>query len=47
MARDSGTGFAYSRASRAAVDGTFFSFRSSRDLIRHATRIFRWRVSFD
>jgi hypothetical protein len=29
------------------VNGTFFTFRSSRDLGQYATRILQWHVEFD
>lgn len=45
-ARGKGTGFSYSRASRAAVDGRFFSFRGSGDLAAILPRMLQWDVAF-
>ncbi|MBC2776029.1 class I SAM-dependent methyltransferase [Parasphingopyxis marina] len=47
VAEDEKSGFTYSRSSHAAVNGTFFTFRSSRDLGQYATRILQWHVEFD
>jgi len=44
--RSKGTGFTYSRASRAAVDGRFFSFRGAGDLVAMQPRILQWDVAF-
>lgn len=44
--RVKGTGFTYSRASRAAVDGRFFSFRGAGDLVAMQPRILQWDVAF-
>ncbi|HWA89883.1 MAG TPA: methyltransferase domain-containing protein [Rhizomicrobium sp.] len=41
-----GSGFSYSRASRAAVDGRFFSFRASGDLAAVYPRLLQWDVAF-
>jgi hypothetical protein len=41
------TGFTYSRASRRAKDGVFFTFRGVRDIFRGPNRILRWQVTFD
>jgi hypothetical protein len=42
------TGFTYSRASRRAKDGVFFTFRGARDVFADAPhRILEWRVRFD
>jgi hypothetical protein len=41
------SGFTFSRASRAAQDGFFFSFRSTRDLVASPTRLLRWRIDLD
>jgi hypothetical protein len=40
------TGFTYSRASRAAKDGTFFSFRAATDAFPFGHKILKWNVSF-
>jgi hypothetical protein len=39
-----GSGFTYSKASRAAEEGTFFSYRASHDLAPLATRILKWEL---
>ena len=44
--RQIGTGFSYSRASRTAVDGRFFSFRGLGDLANQAPRLLQWDVAF-
>jgi len=44
--RDRGSGFTYSRASAAARNGVFFSFRGSRDVCTLPTRVLKWRVDF-
>ncbi len=41
------SGFTYSRASRAAKDGTFFSFRSAIDVFHGPGRILQWNIDFD
>jgi hypothetical protein len=41
------TGFTYSRASRAAKNGVFFSFRTPTDVFRAQNRILKWEVRFD
>jgi hypothetical protein len=41
---NAGTGFSYSRSSRKAKDGVFFSFRGRYDVINSPTRILRWKV---
>lgn len=38
------SGFTFSRASRAAQNGFFFSFRSTRDLVASPTRLLRWHI---
>lgn len=40
------TGFTYSRASRAAKDGVFFSFRPPTDVFRAQNRILKWQIEF-
>jgi hypothetical protein len=45
--KSGGTGFTFSRASRATCDDTFFTFRSRYDLVDAPTRIARWHVAFD
>jgi SAM-dependent methyltransferase len=47
VAGNESSGFTFSRSSHAAVNGTFFTFRSSRDLGQYATRILQWHVEFD
>jgi hypothetical protein len=42
-----GTGLTYSKASRAARDGVFFSYRQAHDAFDGGPRILRWRVAFD
>jgi hypothetical protein len=42
-----GTGLTYSKASRAARDGIFFSYRQAQDAFDGGPRILRWRVAFD
>jgi hypothetical protein len=44
--RTKGSGFSYSRASRAAVDGRFFSFRGGGDLAAILPRMLQWDVAF-
>jgi hypothetical protein len=39
-----GPGFTYSTASRAAVDGTFFSFRAGEDVFPGGHKILEWNV---
>jgi hypothetical protein len=46
-ARNIATGFTYSKASRAAVNGTFFSHRAYGDLSLTMPRLLRWDVSFE
>ena len=41
---NAGTGFSYSRSSRKAKDGVFFSFRGRYDVVNSPTRILRWKV---
>jgi hypothetical protein len=41
------TGFTYSRASMAAKDGVFFSYRPEKDAFESGAGILRWRVSLD
>jgi hypothetical protein len=40
------TGFTYSRASRKAKDGTFFTYRSNTDVFPFGHRIVKWDLSF-
>jgi hypothetical protein len=44
--RDGGCGFTYSRASRAARDGIFYSHRSEKDVFDRPGNILRWQVEF-
>jgi hypothetical protein len=44
--RDGGSGFTYSRASRAARDGIFYSHRSEKDVFDSPGGILRWQVEF-
>ena len=44
--RSDGSGFTYSRASRAARDGTFYSHRSEKDVFDRPGGILRWQVEF-
>jgi hypothetical protein len=44
--RDEGSGFTYSRASRAARDGIFYSHRSQKDVFDRPGGILRWQVEF-
>ena len=41
------TGFTLSRASRAAKNGVFFTYRRSTDVFPGGANILRWRVAFD
>jgi len=41
------TGFTYSRASRSAKDGVFFTYRSGKDMFPGGPGILRWRVLLD
>ncbi len=41
------TGFTFSRASRAACDGTFFTYRGNHDLANSPTRILRWQIDLE
>jgi hypothetical protein len=41
-----GAGFTFSKASRAAVDGTFFTFRAPFHLFPHGHQILRWDIRF-
>jgi hypothetical protein len=43
----SGTGFTYSRASRAAKNGRFFTFRDSNDVFAGGCRILQWDIAFE
>lgn len=43
----SGTGFTFSRHSRAAVDGRFFTYRDSNDMFAGGSRILQWEISFE
>lgn len=47
VVRTGGTGFTYSRSSRAARDGVFFSYRGSGDLFQSPLRLLKWRVHFE
>jgi hypothetical protein len=40
------TGFTYSRASRAAKNGTFFTYRASTDAFPFGHRMLKWDVTF-
>jgi hypothetical protein len=40
-------GFTFSKASRAAVDGTFFTYRSSEDVFPAGHRILEWNVRLE
>jgi len=42
----SGTGFTYSRHSRKARDGVFFSYRGATDVFPHSPRVLRWEIEF-
>ncbi len=42
-----GTGFTYSRSSRRAYDGCFFTFRNSRDVFNGGVRCLKWQVEFE
>jgi hypothetical protein len=41
-----GKGFTYSRASRSALDGTFFTYRAPYQALPLPHQILRWDVSF-
>lgn len=41
------TGFTFSRASRAAKDGVFFTYRRATDAFPGGPNILRWRVTFE
>jgi hypothetical protein len=41
------TGLTYSRASRSAKDGVFFTYRAGMDMFPDGPGILRWRVLFD
>ena len=43
---DRRSGFTYSRASRAAKDGIFFSYRGSEDVFPSGNRILKWQIEF-
>jgi len=43
---EASTGFTYSRASRKALDGVFFSFRGVRDVFARGPRLLRWEIEF-
>lgn len=43
---ETSTGFTYSRASRKALDGVFFSFRGMRDVFARGPRLLRWEIEF-
>ena len=43
---DAPTGFTYSRASRAACDGTFFTYRSPNIVFKGTERFLKWAVTF-
>jgi hypothetical protein len=42
-----GTGFTFSRASRTARDGTFFTFRNRADVFDAPTHILKWQITFE
>jgi hypothetical protein len=42
-----GTGFTYSRSSRAAKNGRFFTYRGSNDVFAGGPRILQWDVAFE
>ena len=42
-----GTGFTYSRASRSAKDGVFFTHRRPTDAFPSGAALLRWRILFD
>ncbi len=42
-----GTGFTYSRSSRSAYKGIFFSFRNSLDVFKGGVRCLKWKVEFE
>jgi hypothetical protein len=44
---DAKPGFTFSKASRAAVDGTFFSFRSGEDVFPTGHQILEWHVTIE
>ena len=46
VADGNATGFTFSRASRAAKDGVFFTFRSKFDFVEHPTRMMQWKIDF-
>jgi hypothetical protein len=43
---DTRTGFTYSRASKLAKDGTFFTYRAPTDLFPGGHRALKWEVRF-
>lgn len=43
---DAGTGFTYSRHSRKARDGVFFSYRGAADVFPRSPRVLRWQIEF-
>ena len=43
---ENSTGFTYSRASRKARDGVFFSYRGARDVFARSPRFLRWEIEF-
>jgi hypothetical protein len=42
-----GTGFTYSRNSRAAVDGRFFTYRDKNDVFSGGVPILQWDIAFE
>jgi len=42
-----GKGFTYSRASRVAFDGTFFTYRAPYQALPSPQQILRWKISFE
>jgi hypothetical protein len=42
-----GTGFSYSRASRAARNGRFFSYRDAYDAFAGGPRLLQWDIAFE
>ena len=42
-----GTGFTFSRASRTAKDGTFFTFRNRADVFNAPMHILKWQITFE
>jgi hypothetical protein len=40
-------GFTYSKASRAAKEGVFFTYRSDEDVFDGGHKLLRWRVRWE